>query len=213
MRPAGEDVGMARAMSKRPAPERPPEHLLAPLTVLPGTGPKSVELLAALLDRPVAKARLIDLLWHLPRGVVQHRRCPGLRQAQPGERVALQVSVRTHQPGFRDRQPHRVVCWAGDGFLHLVFFHGREAALRARFAEGAQLIVGGTLSRFGPEWQIVHPELVRTASVDADATVQAVYPLTHNVTSAALRRLIAAALGILPAVPEWHAAPLLAAQG
>ena len=54
---------------------RPPllNPLFAPLTALPGVGPKQDKLFARLLGRDGETPRLVDLLFHLPTSVIDRR--------------------------------------------------------------------------------------------------------------------------------------------
>ena len=54
--------------------------LFAPIGSLPGIGPK----LAPLYER-LAGAKVVDLLWHLPSGVVDRRFAPKLAEAPAGK--------------------------------------------------------------------------------------------------------------------------------
>ncbi|HEX6142829.1 MAG TPA: ATP-dependent DNA helicase RecG, partial [Geminicoccaceae bacterium] len=74
-----------------------------------------------------------------------------------------------------------------------------------RFAPGHEMIVGGILSRFNDQWQMVHPTLVARPGRLADGQErQTVYPSIKELSLPRLRRLIELALDGLPAVPEWH---------
>ena len=70
-------------------PMRPPvlNPLFASLTSLPGVGPKLEKLYARLFDREAP--RVVDLLFHLPSGVIDRRARPKLRDVQPGQVVTV----------------------------------------------------------------------------------------------------------------------------
>ncbi len=71
--------------------------LFAAVTSLPGVGPKQDRLLRYLLGRDDTP-RLIDLLLHMPSGVVDRRAQPKIRDAVPGTMVTLEVTVDRHRP-------------------------------------------------------------------------------------------------------------------
>ncbi|HEX6143544.1 MAG TPA: hypothetical protein VFZ01_12550, partial [Geminicoccaceae bacterium] len=182
-----------------------PDRLLIPLAGVVRLRQNEERLLARLLERPGRVVRRIDLLTHLPRAILTFRMCESLEEAREGDAVAMALVVTAHRSGFRFQRPHRVVCRAADGPLHLVFFQGREAILRRRFAPGHEMIVGGILSRFNDQWQMVHPTLVARPGRLADGQErQTVYPSIKELSLPRLRRLIELALDGLPAVPEWH---------
>src|SRR5260370_27425417 len=71
--------------------------LFAPVTTLPGVGPKQDKLLRYLLGRDETP-RLVDLLLHLPASVIDRRARPKIRDAAVGTMVTLEVTVDRHRP-------------------------------------------------------------------------------------------------------------------
>src|ERR1700750_1005317 len=71
--------------------------LFAPVTSLPGVGPKQDKLLRYLLGRDETP-RLVDLLLHLPTTVIDRRARPKIREAAVGTMVTLEVTVDRHRP-------------------------------------------------------------------------------------------------------------------
>src|SRR5436305_15314109 len=71
--------------------------LFAPVTSLPGVGPKQDKLLQYLLSRSETP-RLVDLLLHLPSQVIDRRARPKIRDAVQGTMVTLEVTVDRHRP-------------------------------------------------------------------------------------------------------------------
>src|SRR5262245_4909970 len=76
--------------------------LFAALTTLSGVGPKVERLYRRLLGRDDVP-RILDLLLHLPSGVIDRRARPKLREVEPGTVVTVAVSVDRHRPP----PPHR----------------------------------------------------------------------------------------------------------
>ena len=188
--------------------------LLAPARTLRGIGPSLAATLARLVGAPDgAEPRCLDLLWHLPHGVVERRLHADAAALVEGERVTVQVQVQQHQPGPPSRRPprlragppYKVRCRMETGFLHLVFFRARAAYLREVLPEGAERIVSGRLARFGAEWQMVHPELIAPLEQFArTGPLQSLYPLTLGLSQRRLGRCIAASLACLRRLPEWQ---------
>jgi ATP-dependent DNA helicase RecG len=228
----GNDVANPRRFSNsgaRPShavPTRPPDDplagLLAPVQSLRGVGPGVGMLLERLLDAPRgARARCLDLLWHLPHAVVERRLQADAAALAEGERVTLLVEVLQHRGGprghgfgsRRTRAPYKVRCRTSGIALDLLFFHAREAHLRSVLPEGEQRVVSGKLGRFGTGWQIVHPELIAPPEAFARAgALQPLYPLTAGLSQRGLGRCIAAALRRLPELPEWQDPDWVAGQ-
>ncbi len=209
------DVADRSGMSKQRAPQDPapapapaqelPETLFASARALPGIGPKLAQELGRLVGRPPgAEARRLDLLWHLPNGVISRALREDLTDAAEGERVTLEVRVLQHEAAARGR-PYKVRCWTGTVFLHLVYFHARAPYLRTLLPLGELRVVSGVVSRFGPEWQIIHPELVTTSEHLAQGgELQPTYPLTEGLSQRIVGRAIRGALQDLPELPEWQ---------
>jgi ATP-dependent DNA helicase RecG len=222
-----QNVAAGAAVSKvgpaRPDALAPPDPLaawLAPVRTLKGVGPRLEGVLARLLGLPPGTAaRRLDLLWHLPYTVIDRRVGTGITEACVGGRVTLEVLIERHEPAPEARQrpraaprrPYRVRC---EGGLRLVFFTARRAHLEAALPEGTRRVVSGPLTRFGRNWQIVHPELILTPSEFAEhGPLQPVYPLTRGLSGRVLGRLIRQALEDLPELPEWQDPDLLERRG
>lgn len=178
--------------------------LFADAVSLPGVGPAAARALARL-----GITRVRDLLFHLPVGWRTTRRLAGLAGAPTGERVAIEVEIRAHEPG-RGRAPTRVLAEDADGRgLLLAFFGPGGPALARRFPVGARLAVAGRLELWNGRFQMVHPEPHAAGAPD----VEPVYPLTEGLTSRRLATLAAAARTRLPPLGEWIEPSLLAARG
>ncbi|MDX2104523.1 MAG: ATP-dependent DNA helicase RecG [Alphaproteobacteria bacterium] len=183
--------------------------LFAPLSSLPGVGPKIAQLLNRLIG-----AEVVDLLWHLPVGAVRRIWRDSLNGAVAGEVVAVTVTIEGHLPGASPRRPTRVRAMVGSTPLSLVYFNARGAWLEASLPVGGTRIVGGKLEQFQGEWQITHPDLVLTPDRAAEAQrPEVIYPLTAGLTSRLLARTVQAALAITPELPEWQDSTLLAREG
>ena len=83
------------------------DRLFAPVTALPGIGPQ----LAKLIER-AAGPLVVDLLWHLPTGIIDRRAAPPIGELNPRDWpdaiVTVQGRVEAHQPGI-GRRPYRGV--------------------------------------------------------------------------------------------------------
>ena len=87
---------MVKAPNMRPDILNP---LFRPVTSLAGIGPKLGETLGRLLAASEGgEARVVDLLFHLPVGVIDRSRQPGIALAAEGSIVTLKVRVDRHAP-------------------------------------------------------------------------------------------------------------------
>ncbi|MBC7905823.1 MAG: ATP-dependent DNA helicase RecG [Rhodospirillaceae bacterium] len=182
--------------------------LFAPVTTLPGVGPK----MAPLYERLTGE-RVVDLLWHLPSGVIDRRFNPKVMDAPSGKVATLVVQVDDHFPSSSAKRPYRVRCSDETGFLHLVFFHGREDWLRRQLPEGEWRVISGVVEHFNNEIQMTHPDhMVPLAEQDQVMTVEPVYPLTGGLSARMVAKTVRAALDRAPELPEWQDAAWLARE-
>src|SRR6185369_14218429 len=179
--------------------------LFAPVTSLPGVGPKQEKLLRYLLGRDETP-RLVDLLLHLPASVIDRRARPKIRDAIPGTIVTLEVTVDRHRPtpGRNSRAPHLVYASDDTSTAVLTYFRAQPGYVEKLLPVGAKRYVSGTLQLFDGIPQIVHPDRVLDEeAISKLSGIDPVYPLTEGLALGSLRRAIAQALQKLPALPEW----------
>jgi ATP-dependent DNA helicase RecG len=187
----------------RPAVLNP---LFAPITALPGVGPK----LARLIER-AAGSRVVDLLWHLPSGVVDRRFRPTLREAPAGAIATLTLTIEEHRPAGRAGRPYKVIASDGTGSIDLVFFHAHGEYLEKALPVGERRVVSGQIERYAERLQMAHPDHIVTIEEAASLPeVESVYGLTEGLSLKVLAKAERAALARAPALPEWHDAALLA---
>ncbi len=179
--------------------------LFASLTSLPGVGPKLETLYAKLLDRETP--RVIDLLLHLPSGVIDRRARPKLNEVQPGQVVTVSVQVEEHRPPprHRPRAPYRILVSDDTGTLMLTYFSARPDYLEKLLPVGETRYVSGTAEFYDGMLQMVHPDRVVDEKGFASLPlVEPVYPLTEGLGLGLVRRAMDGALGKLPPLPEWQ---------
>ncbi|KRQ03301.1 ATP-dependent DNA helicase RecG [Bradyrhizobium manausense] len=179
--------------------------LFAPVTSLPGVGPKQDKLLQYLLSRSETP-RLVDLLLHLPSQVIDRRARPKIRDASVGTMVTLEVTVDRHRPPppRNARAPYLVYASDDTGDVVLTFFRAKPGYVEKLLPVGEKRYVSGTLQMYDGIPQIVHPDRVLDEEAIAKLSgIDPVYPLTEGLALGSLRRAIAQALQKLPALPEW----------
>ncbi|HEY6023814.1 MAG TPA: ATP-dependent DNA helicase RecG [Pseudolabrys sp.] len=179
--------------------------LFASLTSLPGVGPKLEKLYARLLDRQAP--RVVDLLFHLPSGVIDRRARPKLRDVQPGQVVTVAVTIDKHRPSppHRSRAPYRVYTHDETGDLTLTYFSARKDYLEKLLPVGELRYVSGTAEFYDGMLQMVHPDrVVDEAGFAALPLVEPVYPLTEGLALGNIRRAMDGAISRLPDLPEWQ---------
>ena len=174
------------------------DSLFAPVTALPGVGPQ----LGRLFER-LAGPLVVDLLWHLPSGIVDRRAAPPIRDLQAGQIVTIRVQVEAHEAGM-GRRPYRVFCADATGTVTLVYFNVKSDYLARLLPIGGERIVSGQVEFYNGMAQIPHPDLVlRPDELDRLKPIEPVYPLTLGLFPRVVQRAAAAALERAPELPEW----------
>src|SRR5262249_22054302 len=155
-----------------------------------------------LFDR-LAGPLILDLLWHLPSGIIDRRASPPIGALEPERIATIAVRVEAHQPGF-GRRPYRVLCSDNTGTLALVYFNVKGDQLARLLPIGAERVVSGKVEFYGRMPQMAHPDLVlRPEELDRFKPIEPVYPLTAGLSPRLVQRAVGAALDRLPALPEW----------
>lgn len=192
--------------------------LFAQPKTLSGVGPKTAALFDRLLDgaNPVAGggARIVDLLFHLPTGIVDRRLRPGIAAAPEGAVVTLLVTIGTHRfPPRGSRAPAKVFAYDDSGEIALVYFSAKADWLAKLLPEGEQRWVSGKVEWFNGAPQMVHPDFVVTPAEFATLPlVEPIYPQTEGLSNRTIARAVGAALERLPLLPEWQDGDWLAKQ-
>ena len=183
--------------------------LFAEIDVLKGIGPA--------LARPLAKlglTRIVDLLFHMPTGVIHRQRVTRLDDAIEGSVITIAVTPIDYRQGG-SRGPFRVLAQDAQGdVLTLTYFGGSGGYARKLLPLGEPRVVSGKMERYGQERQIVHPDFVLPpAEAEALPESEAVYPLSEGMTARRLGQLVAQAMPRAPDLPEWIEPSLLASRG
>ncbi|HEX9534997.1 MAG TPA: ATP-dependent DNA helicase RecG [Stellaceae bacterium] len=174
------------------------DKLFAPVTAIPGIGSQ----IAKLFER-LAGPLVLDLLWHLPSGIIDRRASPPIRQLEPDLIATIAVRVEAHQPGY-GRRPYRVLCTDNTGTLTLVYFNVKGDQLARLLPIGAERVVSGRVEFYGSMPRMAHPDLVlRPDELDRLKPIEPVYPLTAGLSPRVVQKAVGAALDRLPALPEW----------
>ncbi len=164
-----------------------PVALNAPLTVLPGVGPRHAKTLAKL-----GLHTLADMLYYFPRRYDDYSRLKPIKDLWYGEQVTVigtvqSVSSRSARSG--KVQLVEAILGDGSGVLRLTWFNQPWVANRLKV--GMPISVSGKVDQFlgrlvinNPDWEPVETEHLHTNRIVP------VYPLTARITQKWLRRLM-----------------------
>jgi ATP-dependent DNA helicase RecG len=178
--------------------------------VVPGVGPRFLKLL-----EKTAGARVVDLYWMLPAGIIDRRYAPRLAEAQSGFVATITVTVEAHFPPKRQGLPYKIKCSGADGsgFIDLTFFNAKGDYLEKQFAVGERRVISGKLEHYNGYLQMPHPDYIfRPEEQGQIPAIEAVYPLTAGLTQRIVQKIMRAALEKIPDLPEWNDGPLLARE-
>ncbi len=173
--------------------------LFADLTTLDGIGPKT-----ALNFSGLAVEKPRDLALTLPNSVINRTPVDTVQGTPSGTIVSVEVEVTRHIPPRQRGRPHRILCEDAQTTIELVFFHARGPYLDNLLPVGARRLISGKLEVFDGRAQIAHPDHVLKPEDAGDLPrFEAVYPLTAGITQKIMAKATAAAVGLVPEMPEW----------
>ena len=192
--------------------------LFASADVLKGVGPHVMTLFKKALAMPpgITQPRVVDLLWHLPTGVIDRRAEPTVAAAVPGTIVTLKVRVLKHRapPRGNAKAPYKIATEDETGRLDLVFFRAERSFLERQLPVGAERYVSGRVERYSDTLQMAHPDyIVAPEARDDLPLLEPVYPLTAGLTGKALLKASRQALQRVPDLTEWQEPSWLKQQG
>lgn len=174
--------------------------LFANINTISGVGSKSEKLLLKLCGDKV-----VDLVWHLPSGLVDRTYTPQLINAKTGAICTIKVKVLEHIKPKSSKQPYKVVCSDGTEQVVLSFFKVYADSIVKNLPVGEERVVSGKLESFNGILQISHPDyIVRVNEIDKVLGIEPVYPLTYGVSNKILNKMIKQALIKMPQLSEWQ---------
>ncbi len=171
----------------RQTPESPRVALNAPITVLPGVGPRHGQTLSRLGLRTLG-----DMLYYFPRRYDDYTRLRPINRLFYGEEVTVIATVqsvvaRPIRGGHS--QIVEVIVSDGTGALRINWFNQIWIAKRMR--AGMQVVLSGKIDQYlgrlvmnSPEWEPLEQQNLHTNRIVP------VYPLTASITQRWLRRIM-----------------------
>ncbi|CAN7254575.1 ATP-dependent DNA helicase RecG [Bosea sp. LjRoot9] len=192
------------------------DPLFAPVTTLPGVGPKLGKLLDKLLGDETRPARVIDLLFRLPTGAIDRRPSPSIADAPIGDVATFNAQVTEHRPAppTKAKAPYRIIVEDETGDVTLVFFHADVRHLLQTLPIGAYRLISGKLELWDGMRQMVHPDRILDPKFAATLpAIEPVYGLTEGLSARVMTRIAGAAAEKCPDLAEWQDPSFLAKSG
>lgn len=175
------------AAPSQPEPPAEAASIDAPLTTVPGIGPKSASTLQKL-----GLETLGDLLWHLPRRYDDYTQLKTINRLWYGEEVTIIATVEEIRTrAIRNGRLKLVEATVGDGTGQLRVTWFNQVWIASRLKPGRALVLSGRIDQYlghltmtNPEWEPLERQQLHTNRIVP------VYPLTAGVTAKWLRRVI-----------------------
>ena len=166
-------------------------RLFSPTTELSGIGPKISKLI-----ENIAGPNILDLMWHLPTGIVDRTYSPLICNAENGKIATVVVQIEKHIAGPKNRRlPYKIICSDDSGTMTLVYFNARRDYLQRVFPLGEIRVVSGTLEKYEGKLQISHPDIIgRIDKLDTIKAILPIYPLTRGLSQNVITKGIKAGL-------------------
>lgn len=183
--------------------------LFTDISSIRGVGERARKLLANLIGGD----KIVNLLWHLPSGIIDRSYSPRLGKAVPGRICTVTVKVVEHIVPRTSKQPYRVLAKDDSGQLSLIFFKAYPDSIKKALPIGALRVISGKLESFNGQLQMPHPDYIaKPEELPNILGKETVYPLTAGLSNKMLGKYMAQALAKVPSLPEWQDANFAAQQ-
>ena len=103
--------------------------------------------MAPLYERLCGK-HVVDLLWHLPSGVIDRSYSPQLKYADRDRVVTLTLTIMEHNPPRKPKLPYRIVGVDDTDQIVINYFNAKGDYLAKLYPTNAKVVVSGLLERY-----------------------------------------------------------------
>ena len=183
--------------------------LFADIASVKGVGERAHKLLSNL----IGGSKVVNLLWHLPSGMIDRSYSPKLANAMPGRICTVTVKVVEHVAPKTSKQPYKVVVEDDSEQLTLIFFKVYADSIKKALPVGAMRVISGKLESFNGQLQMPHPDyIVKPEELKNILGMETVYPLTAGISNKMIGKYMAQALARVPELPEWQDDKFVAQQ-
>jgi len=171
--------------------------------IVKGIGPK--------LAKKFAKKEVYtieDLLYFIPRDYQDRRKVTPISELVEGESLIVYGEIIKSGPShYGKRKVYEVVITDGSGYLYLKWFNFNEGLWRKLYPLGKRIYAYGEVSRFGRNFEMIHPEVVGDEEEEKltleIGKIVPVYSSMEGVSNKVLRKILKSALEeYLPYIPN-----------
>ncbi len=161
----GKALAMLDALGSPPAlsPVAPPleeikrrlKLLKTPLASIKGVGPKLAE---RFLKKGISTVE--DMLYFLPLRYEDRSSIKRIRELTPGFSALVAVEVMAMgEARYGRRKVYEMAVSDGSAILKVKWFHYKLSYMKGRFKAGQKLLIFGTVSAFGAQKEMIHPDI------------------------------------------------------
>jgi len=140
-----------------------------------------------------------DLLYFIPRDYQDRRKVTPISELAEGQSYIVYGEILKSGPSYYGRRKiYEVVITDGSGYLYLKWFNFNEGLWRRLYPLGKRIYAYGEVSRFGRNFEMIHPEVVGDEEEEKltleIGKIVPVYSTMEGVSSKVLRRILKKAL-------------------
>ncbi|MBI5491463.1 MAG: ATP-dependent DNA helicase RecG [Deltaproteobacteria bacterium] len=126
-----------------------------PLQFIKGIGPRLAERLSK-----KGLSTVEDLLYFLPIRHEDRRKIKTIKELVPGQNGSVSASVMASgEARYGKRKVFEMAVTDGGSILKVKWFNYRISYMKNRYKPGQKLILFGTVSAFGPQKEMIHPDI------------------------------------------------------
>ena len=173
------------------------EYLLSDINKISGIGDKT-----ARLFRKKNINTVFDLLWNLPRDIVDRGDLKKINQLQIGKVQTISVEVKKYNfPRLRNL-PNRVMCEDETGKLDCIFFNSYEGYIKKILPLSSRVVISGKINFYKNRYQITNPTYIK-GNVNSIKKIDTKYSLTEGLNEKKYNKIISEVLNKIPDLNEW----------
>jgi ATP-dependent DNA helicase RecG len=173
-----------------------------------GIGPRM-----AALYKKLCGEYVVDLLWHLPSGVIDRSYSPQLKFADKDRVATLTLKIIDHHIPAKSSLPYRITAADDTDQIVLTYFNVKGDYLSNLYPLNQKVVVSGVLERYRASWVMNHPDYALPIERAQELPkFEPVYPMTAGISGKMLRKMIGQALEKTPELPEWNDPTLVARE-
>ena len=173
------------------------EYLLSDINTINGVGPKTAKLFKKKNINTV-----FDILWALPRDIVDRSDLVNINELQIGKIQTIKVIIKKYYfPRIRNL-PNKVICEDQTGKMECIFFNSYEGYIRKILPINSTVTISGKIGYYNKKYQITNPTHI-SSNTNSVKKIYSSYSLTEGLTEKKYQVIINEVLKNIPDLEEW----------